>query len=103
MVWGLGLRGSLGLRASGSRFTLWGLGLFGFRVQETVRLGLIVGLSQAPHRGVGGVGGRQGGRGVEWGVGDRGARGGLLGGASTASGPGAPSACGPRFPRGVPI
>ena len=24
----------------------------------------------------------------------------LLGGASTASGPGEPSACGPRFPRG---
>ena len=44
--------------------------------------------------GWGEVGGKGGGGG---GVKRRGA---LLGGASTASGPGEPSACGPRFPRG---
>ena len=43
--------------------------------------------------GWGGVGGGEGGGGGEKG-------GGPLGGASTASGPGEPSACGPRFPRG---
>ena len=48
---------------------------FGFRVQETVRLGLIVGLSQAPQGGVGGVGG-EGGAGGKGG--GRGGGGGLL-------------------------
>ena len=42
-----------------------------------------------------GAGGRGGG-----GVGGGDGRGALLGGASTASGPGEPSACGPRFSQG---
>ena len=75
----------------------------GFRVFlgagfKTVGLGLIVGLSQAPHWGRGSGGGRGAGEG-----GGAEGGGGAVEWASTASGPGEPSACGPRFPGGVPI
>ena len=72
MVWGLGLRVSLGLRASGSRFTLWGLGfrVFWAWIDRRVEPG-----PSREGRGSGGKGGRgEGGRG----------RGGLLVGGAFA-------------------